>query len=38
MIVQVFTDLGIIYFVTPWIILVSANTKSIHQPKQKLIV
>ena len=30
--------LGIIYFVTHWAILVSVNSKSIHQSKQKPII
>ena len=32
---KVFKGLGIIYFETHWIILVSINSKSIHQSKQK---
>ena len=33
-----FKGLGIIYFVTHWVILVSVNGKSIHQSKQKPII
>ena len=32
---KVFKGLGIIYFVTHWVILVSINSKCIHQSKQK---
>ena len=36
---KAFEGLGIIiYFVTHWVILVSANSKSIHQSKQKPII
>ena len=35
MIYKVFKGLGIIYFVTPWVVLVIVNIKSIHQSKQK---
>ena len=35
---KVFEGLGIIYFVTHLVILVSVNSKSIHQLKQKPII
>ena len=35
---KVFKGLGIIYFATYWVILVSVNNKSIHQSKQKSII
>ena len=38
MIYKVFKGLGMIYFVTPWVILVSVNSESIHQSKQKPII
>ena len=35
---KIFKGLGIIYFVTHWVIHVSVNSKSIHQSKQKPII
>ena len=35
---KVFKGLGIIYFVTHWVILVSVNSKSIHQSKEKPLI
>ena len=34
---KVFKGLSIIYFVTHWVILVSVNSRYIHQSKQKAI-
>ena len=35
---KIFDGLGIIYLVTPWVILFSVNSKSIHSSKQKSII